>query len=83
MTTFEGSDNNIQRKVRRAYDYLKTRHPIAFKLFPGGFLASFLKAIFIATDEDYTDFVESDGHAIEIDTTTESELEPVPFDEDI
>ena len=85
MTTFTGTDINIQRKVRRAWNYLETTAPNSFKAVPGTFLADLLKAIMIAIDEDTEDLLAADTMTgdIVVDVTTESLLNPVPYDKEI
>ncbi len=82
--SFGGTDENIQRKIRRAYDYMQSEDPESFAILKNG-MATFLKGIFIALDEDLTNLatVDTGTGAIQIDTTTVSELNPVPYDEEV
>lgn len=84
MTSYSGSDPNIQRKARRAYKHLKDNAPDVTKLMSGSTLDQFLKAIFIALDEDYKDntLVDTGTGEILIDETTPSTLDPIPYDKD-
>lgn len=85
MTTYTGTDANIQRKVRRAWNYLETTAPNSFKAVPGTFLVDLLKAIMIAIDEDTEDLLSADTITgdISVDITTASTLNPVPYDKEI
>lgn len=83
MTTYSGADNNIQRKVRRAYAYIKDTKPEIFASLPGENLSFIFKAIFIALDEDYKDTTTVDTTEILIDTSTVSTLNPVPNDPEV
>jgi len=84
MTIYSGGDPNIQRKARRAFNYLKTEAPEISKLMSGSTLDKFLKSIFIALDEDYKDntTVDTGTGEIIIDETTVSTLDPIPFDKE-
>lgn len=87
--TFNGSNNNIQRKVRRAFDHLKNNPNKQLVPISDSYLVEILKSIFIAIDEDLANYnhlynalpSDPDG-AILIDTSTVSTLDPAPFDMD-
>lgn len=81
--SFTGADNNIQRKVRRAVQYLQEKNSSVFAQFSGSHLPDMLKAIFIALDEDYSELNTIAGTptgVIDVDITTVSSLPPAPFD---
>jgi hypothetical protein len=90
MIEFSGSDKNIQRKVRRAFEYLKSQNSLIFKLMPDALTATLLKAIFIAIDEDLANYntiknppIGTIQGALEINTTTESSLDGIPYDKEV
>lgn len=89
MTQFLGSDKNIQRKVRRAFEYLKTQNSLIFKLMPNAMMATLLKSIFIAIDEDLANYntiknppINTPQGALEINNFTESSLDGIPYDKE-
>lgn len=87
---FSGSDPNIQRKVRRAYQLLKQMNPIFAVLIPNTLVVALFKAIYIANDEDLANYntiknpppMTPQG-AIEFNITDSSLLNPVPYDLDV
>jgi len=86
MTNFQSSDNNIERKKRRAYDFLinSPSKDLWLQVFGEG-LADLLSAIFIAIDEDYTNYNNANlnplvSGLILPDTSTQSNLNPLPKD---
>lgn len=85
MDSFTGGQPHIQRVVRRAYSIIKSSDSVFTKLFPGGFLNVFLKAITIAIFEELANYntlknnMIPDG-LIEFEVTTESTLDPMPYD---
>ena len=83
--TLDGSSIPVQRVIRRYFDYLKTTSPTTFKLASGSELATMAKAMAISILEEMANLNEpsTTTGAITLDMTTESTLEPIPYDKDV
>ena len=86
MTTIlSGGDPIVQRTIRRAYQILKTEDPSLYEQLKGTKMSIMLKAMSIAILEDLVNYNHSPGTlgAINLDNTTTSTLDPIPYDPDV